>query len=134
MAKRRSHYELRNISQLDVTPLVDLTFILLIVFMITAPALEQSTDVSPPSKNGAEVDPKKSLLINISKDGNYEMNNNILPKSGLKDKLEELVSQNPKLELLIRADQSRPYGEVMEVMRLAQNAGFEKVSLITEAE
>ena len=134
MGKRRSHYQLRDISQLDVTPLVDLTFILLIVFMITAPALEQATDVSPPVKGGEEIDPKKSLLININQDGNYKINNNILPKDGLKNKLDELFSNDPKLELHIRADKSRPYGEVMEVMRVAQNAGFEKVSLITEAE
>ena len=134
MSRRRSREELRSISQLDVTPLVDLTFLLLIVFMITAPALEYAVDVSPPAYNATEIKPKEHKMITLTNSGQYVMAERTYSKTGLQSALAVIHQNKPKLEVYIRADQRRPYGEVMDLMRLVQNVGFEQVSLVTQDE
>lgn len=134
MSRRRSREELRNISQLDVTPLVDLTFLLLIVFMITAPALEYAVDVSPPAYNATEIKPKEHKVITLTNSGSCLMADQSYSQEQLRAALASLHLQKPKLEVYIRADKRRPYGEVMDLMRLVQNVGFQEVSLITQDE
>ncbi len=134
MSRRRARQELRNISQLDVTPLVDLTFLLLIVFMITAPALEYALDVTPPSYDAREIEPKKHKVITLTRSGQYIMSETTYDRAGLRSTLEGLYAINPKTELYVRADETRQYGEVMDLMRLVRDAGFDQVSLVTQAE
>ena len=134
MARNRSRYEIRNISQLDVTPLVDLTFLLLIVFMITAPAFENATDLTAPEKDANEMPPpEKAFLISINNRGEYIMKEELLPKAEIEIILKQLYQSKPDNELLIRSDQGRPLGEVVELWRIGEGVGF-KVSLVTARE
>ena len=134
MSRRRSRAELRNISQLDVTPLVDLTFLLLIVFMITAPALEQAVDVSPPAMNSEEIKPDDFQVITINSKGAYLLGSKEVERSILKSLLLKLKQAKPATDIYIRGDEKRQYGEIMALMKLAKNCGFKHVYLVTREE
>ena len=134
MSRRRSRAELRNISQLDVTPLVDLTFLLLIVFMITAPALENAVDVTPPSLNAGEVKPGDFQVITINQQGDYWIGSKKVDKSLIRGLLQKIRQTKPSTEIYIRGDEKRQYGEIMSLMKLAKECGFEHVFLVTREE
>ncbi len=134
MSRRRHREELRNISQLDVTPLVDLTFLLLIVFMITAPALEYAVDVSPPELNAERIETETQRTITLTHGGGYVLDGRNLSLAELQRELAAIVRGDAGVDLYIRADSNRRYGEVMEVMRLARRLGFEHVNLVTQEE
>jgi biopolymer transport protein TolR len=134
VSRGRSRQELRNISQLDVTPLVDLTFILLIVFMITAPALEYAVDVSPPKMRATEIDAETMQVVTITQQGQFVLKGQTLSWGDLVRQLSEVIRANPKTELYLRADEQRYYGEVMRVMRQAKACGFTQVFLVTGEE
>ena len=133
MSRRRSHAQLRNISQLDVTPLVDLTFLLLIVFMITAPALEYAADVTPPGLNAAPVTDAPHV-INLTRDGRYVVAQETIAAADLDGYLRRLRQREPDTRLFVRADGTRPYAEVIGLMRVARRAGFDEVKLLTREE
>ncbi len=134
MSRRRNREALRNISQLDVTPLVDLTFLLLIVFMITAPALEYAVEVSPPELSAKRVDPKDHRVITLTRNGKYVMEGQTLQLPQLQTRLQNLLMENQEVEVYIRADEQRQYGEVMALMRMARQLGFKEVNLVTQEE
>jgi biopolymer transport protein TolR len=131
VSKRRERDGLRNIATIDVTPLVDLTFLLLIVFMITAPVLERSVDVTPPSLSAQPIDDKPHRIINLTRAGEIRIGDQTLGEAALEAELLRLRSEQPDLLFFIRADESRPYGEVMGIMKIARRAGVENISLVT---
>ena len=134
MSRRRSRAELRNISQLDVTPLVDLTFLLLIVFMITAPALENAVDVSPPSMNTGKIKTNDFKVITINRNGDYLLGSKKVNRNLLKVLLLKIKQTKPSTDIYIRGDEKRQYGEVMAMMKLANECGFKHVFLVTREE
>ena len=134
MARRRKSRPLEAITDLNVTPLMDLTFLLLIVFMITAPLLEFAVDVSPPKMNADSPKDEKNLVLSISPEGQFFYGADRVSLSELQARLRALARTAPETDVLIRADASRPYGEVMAVMRCVRNAGIAGVSLLTEPE
>lgn len=133
MTKRRerSDYGFANI---NVTPLMDLTFLLLIVFMITAPMMEYAVDVSPPEITAEEFDDQDSIKINLTNEGKIIIEERRLVFADLKKRLEEIFQRRPGSMVFIRGDESRPYGEVIKILRIARQVGFSNASLITAAE
>ncbi|MBP1583225.1 MAG: biopolymer transporter ExbD [Victivallales bacterium] len=119
-----------------MTPLMDLTFMLLIVFVITVPVMEYATDVTPPELNGDRRLEEEStpLVIALSDDGNVIVNEMRVPLHELTDFLVRLRQVNGPQEVMIRADGSRAYSEVIALMRAAKQAGMSSVSLMTQAE
>jgi biopolymer transport protein ExbD len=136
MARRRSRQSgLRTVNDINVTPLMDLTFLLLIVFMITAPTLEYETDVSPPDmKTNEQVNPDDAVIINLAKDGTIWLHKETVKLAGLTARLSAERQQNPKIRVLIRGDEKRQYGEVIEIMKAVRKANIGSVSLVTETE
>lgn len=137
MSRRRKKRSggLKSINQIDVTPLTDLTFILLVVFMLTAPVLERSIKIEPPEMNAGDIQADKSnRIINITSAGDivYEKQNYMA--ENLSATLLAELESNPKLRFFIRADKARPYGDVVDLLALLHRAGIEQASLITEAE
>ncbi|MCK5803025.1 MAG: biopolymer transporter ExbD [Lentisphaeria bacterium] len=134
--KRRRRRSLKVVREINVTPLMDLTFLLLIIFMITAPVLEYETDVSPPelSTDKGIDESDEPMMVNLSHDGTLWFQKERLTLQQLVGRLEYQRSQRPDVTVLIRADGTRPYSEVMGLMKAARDAGVVNVSLVTQPE
>ena len=117
-----------------MTPLIDLTFLLLIVFMITAPLLEYGVDVSPPEMNAEPLPEEDSRVVNLNRQGQIVFNKQTVTLEALTLQLTALSKSNPKLVVMIRADAERKYREVMDLMKAVRASGVQQISLMTQAE
>jgi len=121
----------RNVmSEINVTPLVDVMLVLLIIFMVTAPLLQQGVDVNLPKAKGKNLPPEERLSIVIKKGGEIYLNNSQVSMIELSKKLSAISKLNPNV--LLKADKDVPYGLVVEVMGEVKEAGIEKLGMITE--
>ena len=132
MARKKMRSQLDAIDEINITPLLDLTFMLLIVFMITTPLMENGIDVTPPTMNADKVDTEKvTRNLTITRDGILTYEKTPITPRELLVTLKTLQHNNPDAVLLLRADGSRSYSEVIEVMRTIRESGFKNVQLIT---
>lgn len=131
---RRKRY--KSISTIDMTPLMDLTFMLLIVFVITVPVIEYVTDVTPPEMNSSNTveEVEEPAVIALNEDGVISLDEQSVALHDLPALLQELQRQRSGVTVLVRADGTRPYEEVVAIMRVAHNAGITSISLMTQAE
>ena len=134
MARQKRRSQLDSIDQIDMTPLIDLTFLLLIIFMVTTPLMENGVDVSPPEMDAQKLPEENNRTVNLNKNGKIVFEKVTMNKEMLIRKLIALHGVNKKVNLFIRADGSRPYKEVMDLMKTVKSAGFSNVFLITRAE
>ena len=137
MRRRRRNILGKSIVGIDMTPLMDLTFMLLIVFVITVPVMEYATDVTPPELNGeTKLDEQSNpLVIALTLDGNVMVDNEQIPMFQLDEYLQMVRKRlGANTEIMVRADGQRPYSEVIALMRSAKQAGFSSISLMTQAE
>jgi len=131
--RRRKGKGLKSINQIDVTPLTDLTFILLVVFMLTAPVLERSINVSPPEMPAGELKAdKNNRVVDLTAEGTLIYNSRSFDRQSLAAFLSDEITASPNLNFFIRADKTRPYGEVIGLLAMLKGAGIDKASLITE--
>lgn len=133
MSRQRDD-QLGTIDTINVTPLVDLTFLLLIVFMITAPVLEYTVDVKPPAFRGEQVEQTDHLIVTVDAAGQLYLDDEAISEDSLRRQLTDTAGRAPYSQVFIRADESRAYGEVVGVLRLVKNAGLLNVSLVTTSE
>ena len=133
MARQKHRSQLSAIGEINMTPLIDLTFLLLIIFMITTPLMENGLDVSPPEMN-ADPLKEKTKVINLNNRGEIVFERSTISSDELRAILAPLVSADPKITIMVRADGSRPYSEVMNLMRAVKNAGVNNISLVTQPE
>ncbi|MDP6451002.1 MAG: biopolymer transporter ExbD [Lentisphaeria bacterium] len=134
MSRHRKENRLQSITSINVTPLMDLTFLLLIVFMITAPVLEYAVDVTPPALNAEPVVDTVHKIINLTRGGDIRIDKKTLSLAELENFVQGLEQTAPDTRYHIRADESRPYGEVITIMRTIKNVGITDVSLLTLVE
>ena len=132
MAFGNSSQEDGMMSEINVTPLVDVMLVLLVVFIITAPLLApQSLKINLPKTDSVQQNdkPQKVSLV-VDAQGNIEMDNMHVSDQGLAETLKSRAA-DPLFQLQIEADSAVPYGRVAELMALAQKAGVSKLSFIT---
>ena len=123
----------RPMSDINVTPMVDVMLVLLVVFMVTAPLLTVGVPVDLPQTQAAPInEPKEPLVITVNRDGDIFVQETTVPVDQLVARLEAITGSNPDSILYVRADKDLNYGRVLEVMSLISAAGFRKVSLIAE--
>ena len=132
--RRRKRYEMKAMDQIDMTPLLDLTFLLLIVFMISMPLMEYGTKIEPPAMNSDELPLDNIKSVSITEKGTIMFGNLAVTREELVEKLKLLKATDPKMTLLLRADGSRKYNDVISLMALIRSAGFADVTLVTQAE
>ncbi len=120
-------------SQINVTPLVDVMLVLLVIFMITAPMMQQGMQVNLP-KTDAKAMPTKEepVIITIDKNGRAYLGNSEIPRGTLKEKLDAIFASKSKKEVFLKADRDVPYGEVIRAMAEIKGAGVERLGMLTE--
>ncbi|MBQ4335627.1 MAG: biopolymer transporter ExbD [Lentisphaeria bacterium] len=133
--KRRKHRQpMASFDQINVTPLLDLTFLLLIAFMLTMPLMEYGTSVTPPEMNAKKLPDKQFKSVTIGADGSLSYQKESVTREELLARLRDLKASEPETVVLLRCDSTREYGEVIGLMRDIKNSGFTKISLVTQAE
>ena len=121
------------LSEINVTPMVDVMLVLLIVFMISAPLMQQGIQVDlPKTKSPALSEQEKPVIIAVNRNGNVEINGKELQSAQVTEKLRAIFEKREKKEIFIQADRSIPYGTVATVMAQAQAAGIHRIGLVTE--
>ena len=132
----RGQGHLKPVTEINLASLIDLTFLLLIVFIVTAPVLEFQTDVTPPEMNTAERirDDQDPLIINLDRDGRIFYRREVMPLEVLAAKLAEVRLKRPEVAAIIRADGEQPYKRIIEIMRTVRRAGIKEIKLATQPE
>jgi biopolymer transport protein TolR len=122
------------LSEINVTPLVDVMLVLLIIFMVTAPLIAVGVPVQLPKTAAPKVaQPRQPVVVSIDRDGRPFLDREPLaPETGMA-RLKALAAQDPTQVVLVRGDKGVPYGRVVEVIGQVGAAGFTRVSLIAEA-
>jgi biopolymer transport protein TolR len=124
----------RPMSEINVTPLVDVMLVLLIVFMVTAPLLTVGVPVDLPQTQAPPInEPKEPLTITVDREGAIYIQETSVPIESLVERLQAITGSNPDAVLYVRGDKEINYGRVLEVMSLVTAAGFHKVSLVAQA-
>ncbi len=120
-------------SEINVTPFVDVMLVLLIIFMVTAPMMIQGVDVSlPEATSGPLTSDKEQLVISINKTSEIFINDLPVAIDFLKEKMEKILETRSSREVFLKADKSISYGMVVRVMSEVKGAGVEKLGMITE--
>lgn len=121
-----------TIAQINVTPLVDVMLVLLVIFMVTAPIIQQGVQVNlPQAKAGAIPGTEELLVVTISKNGKVYLNDNPLTLSELGDKLRAIRKLQADKQVYLRADQDVRYGLVMKAVAEIKQAGIERLGMVT---
>jgi len=118
------------LSEINVTPFVDVMLVLLVIFMVTAPLLQQGVDVNLPKAKGRDLPSEERITLVIKKEGTIYMNDNPVSVTEMRNKLEAISKLNPNIYL--KADRGVPYGFVVEVIGEIKDSGIEKLGIVTE--
>jgi biopolymer transport protein ExbD len=129
-------HPLQTVSEINVTPLLDLAFVLLIIFIITTPLLENSVNLVVPTSSEATqtTDPSKVQTINIDKDEKLTLNNEPVDPGELETRLEALVAENPGLGVVVRPHRDLTVQQFVRVMDILQKAKISKVGVATRSD
>src|SRR5687768_2485361 len=132
---QRNH--LVTLSDINITPLLDLAFVLLIIFVITTPLLERSLKLELPGQGIEDRNrPRREDLktVEVSRDGYYVVDKRRTDLNGVERELVQAFRNNPKLAVAIRADTKEEYGDVMKVLSICQRNGIFKIGMSTKNE
>jgi biopolymer transport protein TolR len=120
-------------SQINVTPLVDVMLVLLVIFMVTAPMMQQGVQVNlPKAETKALPAPEESVVVSIERSGKIFVNSTEIPPGDLRTKLSDMFANRTKKEVFLKADTDVPYGEVVKTMAEIKGAGIERLGMVTE--
>ncbi len=123
----------RLMSDINVTPLVDVMLVLLIIFMVTAPMMTQGVEVNLPKTTTRYMKTQEDpLILTINKKKEILLETHRLDLEGLDARLQQIVENRKDKELLLRADKELPYGFVIEVVAAIKRAGIDKLGMVTE--
>ncbi len=118
------------LSEINVTPLVDVMLVLLIIFMVTAPLLKQGVDIELPKANGKEITSSERLVIVLSKDGTIKLNDQQISMPDLVERIK--AGGKATSEAYLEADNRVEYGQVVKLMAEIREAGIERIGMVTE--
>lgn len=121
------------ISEINMTPLIDVMLVLLVIFMVTAPMLTTGVDINLPktSKTNNISDKKDPIIISVDKNKNIYVGDIRTDINTLKHKLSAIIEINNETNVYLKAEKSLPYQFIMDVIGVVNNAGFNQISLVT---
>ena len=132
MSERR---RARAISDINVTPFVDVMLVLLVIFMVTAPLIQQGIDVELPKTQSAGLrNNEEPLIVSVKRDGTIFVQRAEVKASDLQVKLEQIFTTRGDREVFLRADGRAAYGAVARTLATLQRAGADKIGMVTEPE
>jgi biopolymer transport protein ExbD len=132
--KKCSHSAHHSLTELNITPLLDLAFVLLVIFIITTTPIVNDLDLSLPAASKHQKDPpRKANYITVQADGKLWINKAAVTPAGLQAKLVELRIDDPDLSVIVRGDSKTKYSQIRAVLDACQQANVAKVDLATEA-
>ena len=125
----------RAVAEINVTPFVDVMLVLLIIFMVTAPMMQQGIDVDLPETTTQPIRVRNEpLILSVKDNGVYYLGKAEVELTALQSKLEAVFDARGSKELFLRADKRAPYGVVVSAMAAARNAGATQLGIVTEQE
>lgn len=126
--------DFQTMSEINVTPLVDVMLVLLTIFMITAPFILQSVKVKlPETAPVAALKPVQAIVVSVQPDGKAFLGRDGIELPALEARLKAELAKTPELSVQLRADAGVPYGRITEVMAAVSRAGIAKLSFVTAA-
>jgi biopolymer transport protein ExbD len=136
MRRYSKHTAFHTLSEINVTPLLDLAFVLLIIFMITTPLLENSIDLVVPSSSTARntVNPSEVQTVSIDRNEVMKLNRDVVTTSQLLLALQQIKLSQPQVAVVVRPHRDLPIQKFIGVMDLLQQAGITKVGVMTQQE
>lgn len=120
-------------ADINVTPLVDVMLVLLVIFMVTAPMMQQGVQVNLPKADTKSMTPaEESVVVTVDKSGKIFINKDETPAADLRNRLSTMFVSRTKKEVFLKADAAVPYGEVVRAMADIKGAGIERLGMVTE--
>ena len=133
MAFRATDASDEQMSEINMTPLVDVMLVLLIIFMVTVPVMKQAVQVELPRAPGQAISPKaQTVRLVITAEGVYDLDGSKLSAAQLRDQLIQLAAREPQPSVLIEGDRQARYEWVARALSWAQHSGIRKVGFVTE--
>ena len=137
-SNRKGRKRRAPMAEINVVPYIDVTFVLLMIFMITAPLVQTGVDVDLPQADAAAVDLKNEppVIVSIKKDGNFyidigDRQDEPVDENVLYNRVATVIKSNPHAQIYVRGDHSVEYGKIVTVMAALKSAGAPKVGLMT---
>ncbi len=136
MRRFSSRNALHTLAELNVTPLLDLCFVLLIIFMITTPLMENSIDLVVPSSATAktQVDPSETQIVQIDRNDVLKLNGQVTNRADLEAQLAALKARDPQISVVVRPDRDLAIQKFIEVMDILKRVGIGRVGVMTRRE
>jgi len=123
----------RPMADINVTPLVDVMLVLLVIFMVTAPMMQQGVQVNLPKANTKAMTPQEeAVVVSVDKSGRVFINKDEIPAADLRSRISTMFASREKKEVFLKADAGVPYGEVVRAMADIKGAGIERLGMVTE--
>ncbi len=120
-------------SEINVTPLVDVMLVLLVIFMVTAPMMQQGVQVNLPKADTKAMTPaEEAVVVSVDKSGKIFIDKDEVPAGDLRQRLSIMFASRAKKEVFLKADAGVPYGEVVRTMADIKGAGIERLGMVTE--
>lgn len=125
------NHEDNLISSINVTSLVDVTLVILIIFILIAPIMEQGISLTLPKATSAKIKSKDALIIEVDKNGRLFLDSMQVGLPDFINRLKGIASFNPDQAILIRADQDNKYGDIVQIIDIIKNSGLNKIGILT---
>lgn len=134
MARKPPSVSLKQISEINLTPLMDLTFILLITFIITFPLIEQGIPVNLPQGKARELTDETARTVTVDAEGRVYLDDHPISLDELEKVMTTIAAGETQVTVMLRADESIAYGSVVEVLKILNKARIGKMALVTREE
>ncbi len=121
-----------TLAEINIIPLVDVTLVLLLIFMLTAPLMYRGIDVNLPKTSGKPTAVEERMVLTLTKEHTVYLNDKLVPMATLEQHLQNMFKNRQDKTLYLRADQALQYGFVVETMDRVRRSGIEKLGMMTE--